>query len=450
MSDRYDQDRLLRYIEADMSAEQRQQFEQELADDPAMRRLLEQLCEDRLHLRAAADQPAPAGLMERAHAHLERQMLMGGLPAEVQELRGRRRAHAARWAALGGLAAMLLLSAGMIVFMLMDTSSLNDAAEQTALAQRAVPPALEAMTRSSGGDDVAAGGRREARPSSNLTTSALAKVNAARAADVHEQLDERRGETDAAVDAGEDPQQPSSADAVVWQQPSRPSSSTAAASSRGAATPASEVMTLREVHGLLPMSERKNLTTGASGDTTEASVASAMREGHLPLSPILDDGAGLALADADDVDVTVRVPAAGTAEVRALLAAWVRERGGEVRIDDERVQSDEASADRPMIVQIPSVEWSALLALLKGSTVPGGFDAPASTGADALVRVQWRQSRRGAMLVMREALAAIGMTAPVERAAPLSTAIYFDPPDTSVSTTPPTTQPAGRVPASEP
>lgn len=333
MNDRYDQQRLLDYLEQELSPADEAAFEAQLAGDPAMRRLAAQLRNDRALLRAAADQPAPAGLMERADAHIERQMLMGGLPQQTDELHGRRSAHIARWFAVGGLAAMLLLSAALLAWMLIDTGSLNDAAVSTLPTDRqSAPPA-------------------QSQPPAVKQTPPPALAD-------------------------------------------RPSRLAAESSDLAAKSPPIAPQ---------PLAMTRRSTEFAFADPPTASPSTANAPGAVePLQPV----------EPASRDVIVRVPAAATAEVIELLTAWVDDVGGKVRPD----QQTDVTKTPSLSLELPGSRLPDLLELLRGRQADDGAER---------VTVLWQAPRRGARVVMLEALHVMGMTAVPRDDQPLHVRIDF-------------------------
>lgn len=76
MSDRYDHELLLAYIEGELDAQRARALEAELADDAKLCALIEQLRADRQAVRAMGEQEPPGPLTEDAIAQLERRMLL--------------------------------------------------------------------------------------------------------------------------------------------------------------------------------------------------------------------------------------------------------------------------------------------------------------------------------------------------------------------------------------
>jgi len=123
MSQRYDQDLILAYVEDELGEAARQRFEQQLEQDPRLQTLVRQLVEDRRHLRRVAAQAAPVGLMDRAQGVLERQMLLGDAPGHPLEDAARNRHRLVRWTAISGIAALMLVGVGTLLFIFAETRS---------------------------------------------------------------------------------------------------------------------------------------------------------------------------------------------------------------------------------------------------------------------------------------------------------------------------------------
>src|SRR5690606_29203509 len=139
MSDRYDADTLLGYLEGDLPQEEQARFEALLAQDAQLRRLVSQLQEDRSILRSLPQEDPPAHLLEGAIHHLERRMMLGrgaaGLDS-VDRLRQRRHCRLYKSRAYGGIAAVLLLCGGVVFKTLVEPRPLDEAADYALLARR--------------------------------------------------------------------------------------------------------------------------------------------------------------------------------------------------------------------------------------------------------------------------------------------------------------------------
>lgn len=117
MNDRYDQELLLGYVEGELAPEQRAAVEAMLENDPALRALLEDMAADRELLRQLPTRELPNDLAEHLMLGRERQMLLGDpdlpIPTESKQAQARRfRFH--RLLAYSGIAAVLLVSAGIV------------------------------------------------------------------------------------------------------------------------------------------------------------------------------------------------------------------------------------------------------------------------------------------------------------------------------------------------
>ena len=160
MADRYDQNLILEYVEGDLPPAQRVRFEAMLADDPVLRELTHQLATDRAALRDLPDEQPPAQLLEDAMHRLERGMLLGDDPAESAFTTGRthpRRFYLGRVLAYGSMAAVLVMTGGILVATLTGVDLL-ETAERYSRADRwmgsdASPQRQLAMRESSTADD---------------------------------------------------------------------------------------------------------------------------------------------------------------------------------------------------------------------------------------------------------------------------------------------------------
>jgi len=129
MAEHYDENLILGYIEGELSGSALKRFEADLAREPRLRALVDAVVADRNALRALPDEQPPFDLMERITQRLERDMLLGGDEADEEEpaVAGRIGGWSfSRWAAVGGVAALLALSTMLVYETLMGTSSLNE------------------------------------------------------------------------------------------------------------------------------------------------------------------------------------------------------------------------------------------------------------------------------------------------------------------------------------
>lgn len=132
MPDLYDPEWLLSYIEGELSPRDAAALEQQLQRDPRLARLVEQLRHDRRLLRSTPLEREPADLLERAMNYLERQLLLGGPEIAAHQDRREARPNFSRWLAVSGLAALVVLSAGLLVITLVDSENLHRIVTQTA------------------------------------------------------------------------------------------------------------------------------------------------------------------------------------------------------------------------------------------------------------------------------------------------------------------------------
>lgn len=128
MTDRYDENLILGYVENELSPDERSRFETMLAQDPALRELTQGLAGDRASLRAMPREQPPAEILEDVMQTLERSMLLGDARSElVTESPDVRRFRLGRVLAYTGLAAMLLLTGGIFLTTLTDVDLLDEA-----------------------------------------------------------------------------------------------------------------------------------------------------------------------------------------------------------------------------------------------------------------------------------------------------------------------------------
>jgi hypothetical protein len=116
MTERYDQDTILGYVEGELSDDQSARFEALLAEDHELRQLVSQLRLDREALRSLGGVCAPVGLVDQVIQTHERAALLGDpaapdppplvIPMSKRKLR--------RVLAYSGIAAVLLLSFGLV------------------------------------------------------------------------------------------------------------------------------------------------------------------------------------------------------------------------------------------------------------------------------------------------------------------------------------------------
>ena len=127
MTDRYDQDLLLDYLEGDLDPAARAQVDQMLASDPALSSLMQSLAEDRTQLRAMPAEQAPGNLNFDLVQGLERRMLLDAPQVEpaagpIPIARGHDMAppvNGWRWGrivGLTGMAAAIAMAAGLVIW----------------------------------------------------------------------------------------------------------------------------------------------------------------------------------------------------------------------------------------------------------------------------------------------------------------------------------------------
>lgn len=114
MADRYDQAMMLGYLEGDLSPPQRAMFERQLREDPQLAALVEQMQQDRQLLRGLDAETAPDDLMDAVNERIARRMLLDAPPSGTAGRVGPRRLQTRRVMAWAAVAAMLVLSAGVV------------------------------------------------------------------------------------------------------------------------------------------------------------------------------------------------------------------------------------------------------------------------------------------------------------------------------------------------
>lgn len=114
-ANKFDHELLLAAVEGELTAAQRKQVEQLIAEDSRVGNLLEAMRADRQALRAAPDPPAPHWLMDEVDRQLERDMLVGS-GAVDRHVDAVRDAHVfRRLMVYGAVAAMLAIVATVIL-----------------------------------------------------------------------------------------------------------------------------------------------------------------------------------------------------------------------------------------------------------------------------------------------------------------------------------------------
>jgi hypothetical protein len=124
MTEAYDENLILAYVEGDLPPAEQRDFKLTLMKDPKLRRLVEQMAEDRQALRGMPDEDAPPDLMEAIDLHLERQMLLSPSAAQpIVSPDDHRRFKLVRVGSFAAMAAMLLLGVGLMYQTLRDMES---------------------------------------------------------------------------------------------------------------------------------------------------------------------------------------------------------------------------------------------------------------------------------------------------------------------------------------
>ena len=117
MTDSYDQEKILDYVEGELTPDAEHAFKLTMLKDAKLRRLVEQMIADRQALRQLPVEPVPLSLVEQVDQYLERDMLIGpagaGAPGQASLAPGFRGLKVASWLAL---AAVLMLGVGLFVF----------------------------------------------------------------------------------------------------------------------------------------------------------------------------------------------------------------------------------------------------------------------------------------------------------------------------------------------
>lgn len=144
MAERYDPNKMLGYLEGDLSPAQRAMFERQLRNDPPLTALAEQMRQDRQLLRGLEPQPAPDDLMDPVNERTVRQMLLEPSTSDTANRVGPRSFRLRRLMTWSAVAALLVLSASAVWM----TSGSKDLwwprhREQYAFDQPDTPPALE-------------------------------------------------------------------------------------------------------------------------------------------------------------------------------------------------------------------------------------------------------------------------------------------------------------------
>lgn len=136
MSDSYNEQTILAYIEGELSADEAQAYKLSMLKDAKLRRLIEQMIADRTALRQLPIEPVPIALVEQVEEYLERDMLLGpsvpemaAAPTRSLDQPGPRTISPGaatpgagagmgamkRWS-MAAMAAVLLIGTGLLVF----------------------------------------------------------------------------------------------------------------------------------------------------------------------------------------------------------------------------------------------------------------------------------------------------------------------------------------------
>ncbi len=121
MPDNYDENLILGYIEGDLSPQDARAFAETLRQDPALRRLVTQMSQDRAALRDLPEVEPPAGIMERVSEHLERSMLLDSRGNEPPASRPIHTNRLGRIVMGIAIAAMLVFAATVVVPIFIET-----------------------------------------------------------------------------------------------------------------------------------------------------------------------------------------------------------------------------------------------------------------------------------------------------------------------------------------
>lgn len=139
MSQRYDQDLILAYVEDELDNGARYRFERQLQQDHRLQTLVQQLVDDRRQLRNVPPEAPPEGLMDRAQGFLERQMLLGDAASQAGEQAAHARHRLVRWTAWSGVAALFLIGVGTLLFIFAETRSFQKVITRVTPTEEHVP-----------------------------------------------------------------------------------------------------------------------------------------------------------------------------------------------------------------------------------------------------------------------------------------------------------------------
>lgn len=152
MSDRYDQDTILGYVEGELDDDQRASFESVIAQDHELRNLVAQMKLDRQALRSLGSKPAPIGMVDQVIQAQERAALLGEpeVPEPLPMVLPVSRIKLHRVLAYAGIAAVLLLSAAIVIPTLMPSDLLDRQSPIAQLDSDADAPATKRPRRGPG------------------------------------------------------------------------------------------------------------------------------------------------------------------------------------------------------------------------------------------------------------------------------------------------------------
>ncbi len=126
MTQRYDENLILAYLEGDLTADEKVRFETMLAGDEPLRQLVQSLADDRAALRNLPDEMPPSDLMQPVHDRLERNMLLDNPAADTALPIARHRNRVSRLLAITALAALLMFVVGLVLHIWVFTFNLHD------------------------------------------------------------------------------------------------------------------------------------------------------------------------------------------------------------------------------------------------------------------------------------------------------------------------------------
>jgi len=141
MTDTYNEQTILAYVEGDLSPQQQHAFKLAMLTDAKLKKLVEQMIADRTALRQMPLEPVPVALAEYVDQYLERNMLLGpaqpGVPTRTQ---AERRFRITTTASLTAIAAVLMLGVGLLVWQTWDGMRAFETPAQFASTKSVTPP----------------------------------------------------------------------------------------------------------------------------------------------------------------------------------------------------------------------------------------------------------------------------------------------------------------------